>query len=70
MEITEARENHIPEIAGLWKEFMDFHKDIDPRFPMCKEAANRILERFIIGSSPLLYSNRKYLRTCTCFNLH
>ncbi len=38
MEITEARENHIPEIVELWKEFMDFHRDIDPRFPMRKDA--------------------------------
>lgn len=32
MEITEATDNHIPEILDIWKEFMDFHKDIDPRF--------------------------------------
>jgi len=32
MEITEATDNHIPEILEIWKEFMDFHKDIDPRF--------------------------------------
>ena len=32
MEITEATDNHIPEILEIWKELMDFHKDIDPRF--------------------------------------
>ena len=30
MEIIEATDSHIPEIIELWKEFMDFHKDIDP----------------------------------------
>ena len=30
MEIVTATESHIPEIVELWKEFMDFHKDIDP----------------------------------------
>ncbi len=34
MEITPATEKHIPEIIELRKEFMDFHKDIDPRFPV------------------------------------
>jgi len=38
MEIITATEKHIPEIVELWKEFMDFHKDIDPRFPMRKDA--------------------------------
>jgi ribosomal protein S18 acetylase RimI-like enzyme len=32
MEIIEAIDSHIPEIVELWKEFMDFHKDIDPVF--------------------------------------
>ena len=30
MQITIATESQIPEIVELWKEFMDFHKDIDP----------------------------------------
>ncbi len=38
MEIIEATDSHIPEIVQVWKEFMDFHKDIDPRFPMSKNA--------------------------------
>jgi len=38
IEIVRAEEKHIPEIVRLWEEFMDFHKDIDPRFPMRKDA--------------------------------
>ena len=38
MEIIEAAESHIPQIVELWIEFMAHHKDIDPRFPMRKEA--------------------------------
>ncbi len=38
MEIITATEKHIPEIVELWKEFMDHHKDIDPRFPTRKDA--------------------------------
>jgi len=30
MKIVIAAEKHIPEIIELWKEFMDFQKDIDP----------------------------------------
>lgn len=28
----QAENTHIPAILGLWKELMDFHKDIDPLF--------------------------------------
>ena len=38
MEITVATNTHIPEVVELWKEFMDFHKDIDPRYPMRRDA--------------------------------
>ncbi len=38
MEIISATDTHIPEIVELWKEFMDHHKDIDPRFPVRKDA--------------------------------
>ena len=38
MEIIAAAERHIPAIIELWKEFMDFHKDFDSRFPMRKNA--------------------------------
>lgn len=37
MEIITATEKHIPEIIELWKEFMDFHKDVDPRFPLSSD---------------------------------
>lgn len=36
MEITKATDAHIPEIVEVWKEFMDFHKDIDPNLAMSK----------------------------------
>ena|SRR3972149_2552814 len=39
MEIVTASEKHIPEILELWKEFMDFHKDIDTRFPLSVNAS-------------------------------
>jgi ribosomal protein S18 acetylase RimI-like enzyme len=32
MEIILAKNSDVPEIAEIWKEFMDFHKDIDPYF--------------------------------------
>ncbi|UCB43309.1 MAG: GNAT family N-acetyltransferase [Dehalococcoidales bacterium] len=38
IEIVEATESHIPDIVELWKEFMDHHKDIDPRFPAREDA--------------------------------
>ncbi|HEY32688.1 MAG TPA: hypothetical protein G4O10_06245 [Dehalococcoidia bacterium] len=38
IEIVEATESHIPDIVELWREFMDHHKDIDPRLPMREDA--------------------------------
>jgi ribosomal protein S18 acetylase RimI-like enzyme len=38
MEIIIGEEKHIPEIIELFKEFMEFHKKIDPRFPLSKYA--------------------------------
>ncbi len=29
MKIREANRSDLPEIVGLWKEFMDFHRDLD-----------------------------------------
>jgi len=46
MEITSATDTHVPEIVEVWKEFMDFHKDIDLRFPM-KENAPLIWEKHL-----------------------
>ena len=39
MEIITATDKHVPEIMEIWKEYVDFHKDFDPRFPIRKEAA-------------------------------
>jgi ribosomal protein S18 acetylase RimI-like enzyme len=38
IEIIKATESHVPDTVELWREFMDFHKDIDPRFPMREDA--------------------------------
>jgi GNAT superfamily N-acetyltransferase len=38
VEITTATEAHVLQIVELWQEFMDFHKDLDPRFPLRPEA--------------------------------
>ncbi|UCH43761.1 MAG: GNAT family N-acetyltransferase [Dehalococcoidales bacterium] len=38
MDVILATDSHVPEIIDLWKEFMDFHKDIDPRFPIRGDA--------------------------------
>lgn len=32
MEIVLAKDSHLPEIIEIWKEFMDFHKSVDPYF--------------------------------------
>ena len=34
MEITLATESHVPRIVEVWQEFMNFHKELDPRFPI------------------------------------
>ena len=38
MEITLATESHVPGIVEVWQEFMNFHKELDPRFLMRKDA--------------------------------
>jgi len=38
VEIAVAQDAHVPGIVEVWKEFMDFHKDIDPRFPVRENA--------------------------------
>ena len=40
IEIVPAEDSHIPAILTLWEEFMDFHKDIDPRFPLNDDAVS------------------------------
>ena len=37
LEIVPADTTHIREILEVWKEFMDFHKDIDPVFARSKD---------------------------------
>ena len=32
MKIIKAKDIHVPEIVGLWKELMDFHKNLDTRW--------------------------------------
>ncbi len=38
IDIAEATESHVPDMVELWREFMDHHKDIDPRFPVREDA--------------------------------
>jgi len=38
IEIVEAKDSNVPDMVELWREFMDHHKDIDPRFPMREDA--------------------------------
>ena len=38
MEIMQADDSHLSEIVELWKEFMDFHQDLDPYFARSDEA--------------------------------
>lgn len=38
MEVTEAAESHVPEIVEMWKDFMDFHRDLDPFFTRNRDA--------------------------------
>ncbi|MFO7889365.1 MAG: GNAT family N-acetyltransferase [bacterium] len=42
IEINEAKKIHIPEIIEIWKEFMDFHRDIDPFFARRENAHHKI----------------------------
>ena len=37
MKIREANYSDLPEIVKLWKEFMDFHRDLDPFFTCSNE---------------------------------
>jgi len=34
IEITPAKDSHVPEIIDVWEEFAAFHEDLDPRYPM------------------------------------
>jgi ribosomal protein S18 acetylase RimI-like enzyme len=37
MEILSATESQVPEIVELWKEFWDFHQNLDPKFFVMSE---------------------------------
>ena len=37
VEIAVARDSHTPGIVEVWKEFMDFHRDIDPHFTLAED---------------------------------
>jgi len=41
MTIIPATESHIPEIVEIWKEFMDFHSEIDPYFARNEEGHSK-----------------------------
>jgi ribosomal protein S18 acetylase RimI-like enzyme len=41
MMIIPATESHIPEIVEIWKEFMDFHSDIDSYFARNEEGHSK-----------------------------
>ena len=52
MEIVEANDAHIPGIVDVWKEFMDFHKDIAPSLARSKDGHLNFADhlRDLIGS--------------------
>lgn len=46
MEIILAKDTHVPEMVEIWKEFMDFHKDIDPHFTRSEDGHSNF-EKFV-----------------------
>jgi GNAT superfamily N-acetyltransferase len=46
VDIVAAQRNHIPEIVNLWKELMDFHKQIDPFYER-DEGGHQSFEKFV-----------------------
>ncbi|HUV45393.1 MAG TPA: GNAT family N-acetyltransferase [Dehalococcoidales bacterium] len=51
MEIAVAQDAHVPGIVEVWKEFMDFHKDIDPHWTRAEDGQihfeNRVQESIV-----------------------
>ncbi len=41
MEIISANDSHVPGIVEIWKEFMDFHSDIDPYYARDEEGHSK-----------------------------
>jgi ribosomal protein S18 acetylase RimI-like enzyme len=48
VEIAPAADRHIPEIVEIWKEFIDYHRGIDPFFTR-REDGHVNFERFVRG---------------------
>ena len=46
MKIVPARISHLPQIFELWKEFIDYHRDIDPHYTRRKDAVKNF-EKYI-----------------------
>lgn len=46
MKVVPATDSHIPEMVEIWKEFMDFHADIDPFFKR-REDAHKNFDKFV-----------------------
>jgi ribosomal protein S18 acetylase RimI-like enzyme len=46
MKIVPAADSHVPEIVEIWKEFMDYHGDIDPFFKRRKDG-HKNFEKFV-----------------------
>ena len=46
VEVVQAQEHHIPDIVEVWKEFMDFHGELDPLYTR-REDGHVNWERFL-----------------------
>lgn len=46
MKVVPAADLHIPEMVEIWKEFMDFHSDMDPFFKR-REDGHKNFEKFV-----------------------
>jgi ribosomal protein S18 acetylase RimI-like enzyme len=44
MKTIRATESHIPAIIGLWQEFIDYHRDIEPVYARTEDAAAKFEE--------------------------
>ena len=50
MNVIPATEKHVPDIVELWKEFMDFHKSLDPFYTRTDDAPFERRVRDLISS--------------------
>jgi ribosomal protein S18 acetylase RimI-like enzyme len=44
IKIAKARKSHLPGIVEVWKEFMDFHRDLDSRFMRSRQGHKKFRE--------------------------